>query len=156
MPNGGTFFVKLLVMAVVALLAAASPTFAHHSFAAEFDSNRAASVKGTITKVQFENPHIRFYVDIKDETGKVTNWEFEGNSQNVLMRQGWTRNSLKVGEVLSPSMHSAPKMAPLWPMHERLPPKTAVEYSGIRTNLPMLNPIPRGMQKTDPITTNRS
>ena len=82
-------------------LAAAAPVFAHHSFAAEYDRNQSINVTGTVTKVEWMNPHARFYVDVKDEAGKVTNWEFELGSPNGLMRQGWTRNSLKEGDVVT-------------------------------------------------------
>jgi len=79
----------------------AVPAFAHHSFAAEYDSTKPMTATGEVTKVEWMNPHARFYVDMKDEAGKVTNWEFELGSPNGLMRQGWTRNSLKVGDSIS-------------------------------------------------------
>jgi len=88
---------KLTVLGA-GLLMAAMPMLAHHSFAAEYDSTKPVSVSGTVTKVEWMNPHARFYVDVKDESGKVTNWEFELGSPNGLMRQGWTRNSMKVGD----------------------------------------------------------
>ena len=83
------------------LVLAAVPGMAHHSFSAEYDRSKPISLKGTVTKVEWMNPHARFYVDVKDDGGKVTNWEFELGSPNGLMRQGWTRNSLKVGDVVS-------------------------------------------------------
>src|SRR5271169_7025561 len=89
---------KLLTVIAGGLLMAVTPVLAHHSFAAEYDSNKAVSLKGTVTKVEWMNPHARFYLDVKDESGKVTNWEFELGSPNGLMRQGWTRNSLKEGD----------------------------------------------------------
>ena len=92
----------LAVLAACAvLLLAAMPVLAHHSFAAEYDSTKPVSVSGTVTKVEWMNPHARFYVDVKDESGKVTNWEFELGSPNGLMRQGWTRNSMKMGEAVT-------------------------------------------------------
>jgi hypothetical protein len=72
--------------------------FAHHSFTAEYDAAKPITLTGAVTKVEWMNPHARFYVDVKDETGKVTNWEFELGSPNALMRLGWTRNSLKSGD----------------------------------------------------------
>jgi hypothetical protein len=83
------------------LLLAAMPVLAHHSFAAEYDSTKPISLTGSVTKVEWMNPHARFYVDVKDEGGKVSNWEFELGSPNGLMRQGWTRSSMKVGDVVS-------------------------------------------------------
>jgi hypothetical protein len=77
------------------------PAFGHHSFAAEYDSTKPMSATGEVTKVEWMNPHARFYVDVKDEGGKTTNWEFELGSPNGLMRQGWTRNSLKPGDTIS-------------------------------------------------------
>jgi hypothetical protein len=75
-----------------------APAFAHHSFAAEYDSAKPVTLKGTVTKMEWMNPHARFYVDVKDDSGTVTNWEFELGSPNGLMRRGWTRNSLKPGD----------------------------------------------------------
>ena len=71
---------------------------AHHSFAAEYDANRPVTLKGTVSKIEWMNPHARFYVDVRDEKGVVTNWNFELASPNVLTRNGWTRKSLNVGD----------------------------------------------------------
>jgi hypothetical protein len=96
---------KIRVLA--ALLAAmavtsAMPVFAHHSFAAEFDATKPVNLTGVVTKVEWMNPHTYFYVDVKDpQTGKVENWACEMGSPNGLTRQGWTRNTLKVGMVVS-------------------------------------------------------
>jgi hypothetical protein len=92
---------KLLTVIAGGLLMAVTPILAHHSFAAEYDSNKAVSLKGSVTKVEWMNPHARFYLDVKGEDGKTTNWEFELGSPNGLMRQGWTRNSMKIGDVIS-------------------------------------------------------
>ena len=89
---------RIGVFAAVAALLATGPTMAHHSFAAEYDANKPVTLKGTVTKVEWTNPHARFYVDVKDERGQVTNWNLELASPNVLIRNGWTRKSLNVGD----------------------------------------------------------
>jgi hypothetical protein len=80
------------------LLLAATPIFGHHSVAAEFDVNRQITYAGVVTRVEWTNPHIYFYVDVKDAKEKVTNWAFEGAGPNSLARLGWMRDSLKVGD----------------------------------------------------------
>lgn len=91
-----------LVLAIV-LVAAAVPVLAHHSFAAEYDEKKPVTLKGVVTKVEWTNPHARFYVDVKDESGTVINWNLELASPNVLMRNGWTRKSLQVGDEVTVS-----------------------------------------------------
>jgi hypothetical protein len=71
---------------------------AHHSFAAQYDRNKPATLTGPVTKIDWINPHARFFVDSKDASGKVVNWEVELAAPAMLLRRGWTRNSLKVGE----------------------------------------------------------
>ena len=83
---------------IVGLLVAPMPALAHHAFAAEFDSSKAVTVKGTVNKVEWTNPHIWIYVDMKDESGNMVRWQCEGGSPNTLTRQGWSRDSLKAGE----------------------------------------------------------
>ena len=90
---------KLAVFAAgLGVLLAAGPAFAHHAFAAEYDAAKPVKLTGTVTKVEWTNPHTWFYLDVKDSSGKVTNWGFEMGSPNGLMRQGWTRNSIKPGD----------------------------------------------------------
>jgi hypothetical protein len=90
---------KFVVVAVgIALLASVPAVMAHHSFAAEFDSSKPFSMTGKVTKVEWMNPHTFFYIDVVDEAGKVTNWAMEMGSPNGLMRQGWSRNSMKIGD----------------------------------------------------------
>lgn len=88
-------------VASLGLMAAAVPMLAHHSFAAEYDSNKPIKISGVVTKVEWMNPHARFYVDVKGADGKLTNWNFELGAIPVLLKQGWTKNSLKEGDQVS-------------------------------------------------------
>lgn len=83
------------------LLASGTQMFAHHSGAAEFDVNSHLEFSGVVTKIEWTNPHAHFYVDVTDATGKVTNWNLELASPNVLVRTGWSRKSLKIGDRVS-------------------------------------------------------
>ena len=89
----------VVVVAAAVLLASAGRVLAHHSFSAEFDATKPFKMTGTVTKVEWMNPHTFFYIDVVDEkTKKVTNWAMEMGSPNGLMRHGWTRNSMKIGD----------------------------------------------------------
>jgi hypothetical protein len=91
--------VKIAAFSVLAALLLASPSvIAHHSFAAEFDAARALTLKGIVTKIEWANPHTYFYMDVSGTDGKVVNWGMEMGSPNGLMRQGWTRNTLHIGD----------------------------------------------------------
>jgi len=92
---------SIVFLSGILLALGAAPAFGHHSFAAEYDSAKPVTLKGSVTKMEWQNPHARFYLDVTDEAGKVTNWEFELGSPNGLMRRGWTRNSLKPGDIVS-------------------------------------------------------
>ena len=90
----------LAVVSIAALLAAV-PVVAHHSFAAEYDADKPIKLTGTVTKIEWTNPHCFFYVDVKNEAGKTENWGFEMGNPNALLRLGWTRNSLKQGDTVT-------------------------------------------------------
>ncbi len=87
-----------LLAAGLGLLALSMPMMAHHSFAAEYDAKKPVQLKGIITKIDWANPHVYFYLDVEGENGAVTNWALEMGPPNGLQRAGWTRNTMKVGD----------------------------------------------------------
>ena len=89
------------LMVGVALLTGTVPLRAHHSFAAQYDAAKPIELKGTVTKVEWTNPHARFYIDVQDASGKVENWNFEMASPNVLSRNGWRKDTLKIGSTIT-------------------------------------------------------
>jgi hypothetical protein len=86
---------------MLVLLLTTTSASAHHSFVAEYDGSKPVKVTGTVTKVEWTNPHIWFYVDVKDESGKVSNWGFSGGAPTILLRRGISRNALKVGDLIT-------------------------------------------------------
>ena len=85
-------------LAALALLAAAAPLCAHHSFSLEFDATKQVRFQGVVTKVEWMSPHTYFYLDVKEGPTKVVNWVFESAGPTALERRGWNRNTLKVGD----------------------------------------------------------
>jgi len=90
----------ILVMCVAAI-AASERALAHHSFAAEFDETKPVKLTGTVTKVEWANPHIWFFMDVKNQDGSTTNWGFEMGGTGQLVRAGWKRDSMKLGDVVT-------------------------------------------------------
>jgi hypothetical protein len=88
----------VLLTAILGLFVPAIPAVAHHSFDAEFDRNKTVVLEGVVTKFEWTNPHAHFYVDVKEADGNVANWNFELGSPASLIRRGWTRKSLHVGD----------------------------------------------------------
>jgi hypothetical protein len=90
-----------LIIVVCSWFAAALPMTAHHAFAAVFDSKMPIKLTGTVTKIEWQNPHTWFYIDVKGDNGNAANWAMEMGSPNLLIRSGWTKNSMKIGDVVS-------------------------------------------------------
>lgn len=86
--------------AVIGIALAAMPAMAHHSFAAEYDSKKPVTLKGVVTKIDWMNPHVYFYIDVDDEKGAPVNWGMEMGPPAGLQRSGWTKNTMKVGDVV--------------------------------------------------------
>jgi hypothetical protein len=92
---------RLALVAGSLLVLAAAPAVAHHSFAAEYDRNKQVNLTGTVTKVDWMNPHMYFYIDVKEANGSVTSWGLENGNLSGLMRRGWRKDSLKIGDVVT-------------------------------------------------------
>jgi hypothetical protein len=96
-----------LVVACAVVFGATPAVRAHHSFAAQYDAKQLVALQGTVTKVEWMNPHTFFYIDVVDENGRSTNWAIEGGAPNVLYRRGWKPDSLKTGDEVSITGHKA-------------------------------------------------
>jgi hypothetical protein len=99
--RAGDFMRLGVFAAAITLLALGLPAWAHHSGAAVFDNNKKIDLTGTVTKMEWVNPHAHFYIDVKDAAGKVTNWNLELASPSILVRNGWKRNSIKEGDMVT-------------------------------------------------------
>jgi hypothetical protein len=93
--------VSSAALAVVLALSPVVASHGHHSFSAEFDRDKPIELTGAVTKVEWTNPHARIYIDVKDADGKTVNWDFELGPPNGLMRQGWRRDSLRAGHIVT-------------------------------------------------------
>jgi hypothetical protein len=100
-------YTALISIFSLAALAPARPALAHHSFAAEYDADKPVQIAGTVTKVEWTNPHAHFYVDVKDDRGSVTNWNIELGAPLILRRLGWRSDSLRTGEQVTVEGFSA-------------------------------------------------
>jgi len=92
---------KNLVVMLAGLLCAVAPLAAHHSVSGEYDPGKQVTIKGTVSKVEWTNPHARIYVDVTDPSGKKTTWNFELAARSALTRQGWTGTSVKIGDTVT-------------------------------------------------------
>lgn len=90
-----------LVLLAVLTVAAAQTLSAHHSFAAEFDANKPVTLTGAVTKLEWTNPHIWVYMDVKDDHGAMQPWQCEGGAPNTLTRNGWSKDSLKLSDAIT-------------------------------------------------------
>ena len=90
--------VLLAIAGIAATMSLSLPVSAHHSFAAEFDASKPVTLNGSVTKVEWQNPHIWVYLDVKDDQGRVEPWQCEGGAPNTLTRNGWSKDTLKFGE----------------------------------------------------------
>jgi hypothetical protein len=91
---------RLFAAALLVMLAAGAPVAAHHSFAAEFDGQKPVTLRGTITKMEWTNPHAWLHIDVKGPDGKVVSWMIEGGAPNALLRRGWNRESVATGTAI--------------------------------------------------------
>jgi hypothetical protein len=100
------FRASFLILSL-AIFVSGGPALAHHSFSAEYDADKPVQVAGTVTKVEWMNPHARFYIDVKDDQGNLTNWNIELGPPFILQRLGWRHDSLKIGDQVTVAGYSA-------------------------------------------------
>ncbi|HLQ44583.1 MAG TPA: DUF6152 family protein [Planctomycetaceae bacterium] len=90
-----------VVIAGVGFAVAAPPVLAHHAFAAEYDANRPVTLKGVVTRLEWTNPHSHFFVDVQDDKGNTINWKLELASPNVLIQNGWRKQTINIGDTVT-------------------------------------------------------
>jgi hypothetical protein len=98
MKKAATGYLVTTLAIGITLIEGAVPLFAHHAFATEYNADKPVLLAGTVTKVEWVNPHVRFSINVTEGDGKVVSWDLELGSPNFLQREGWTRTSLKVGD----------------------------------------------------------
>jgi hypothetical protein len=96
-----------VLAAIACSVALSSTASAHHSFSAQYDSSKPVQMSGTVTKVEWTNPHARLYIDVRDDSGQTANWNFEMASPNILVRNGWKQNTVKIGDRITVSGYLA-------------------------------------------------
>ena len=95
----------ILVAAAAFLLAVVEPADGHHSFAAEFTADETAIISGVVAEVWFKNPHVRYFIDVTNSEGEVERWDTRGSSPSLLVRKGWTKNTISVGDIVTIKGH---------------------------------------------------
>ena len=95
------FLSSALVMLAAIMAVSVAPIDAHHSFAAEFDASKPVTIKGVVAQIEWKNPHVWFYVNVKDEDGRTTRWACEMGAPHQLQGRGWLRDTMKIGDVVT-------------------------------------------------------